>query len=162
MRERPPAWFRGFVQTNFEFRFSCFGLFSFRIRERSEHNAVSRFVRSEFRVSIFVFRLVWTFKRSNVPTLRSHQESMRAVELDDIEAVLGVDFVLHAVDVVLYGLFGEREVVGDFFVGEALSEEGNQLLFAAREAKALASAAAGERRSFILEIAEQRDAKRAR
>src|SRR5438067_7213414 len=92
----------------------------------------------------------------------SHQEGVRAVELDDVEAVLGVDFVLHAVDVVLYGLFGEREVVGDFFVGEALSQEGNELLFAAREAETLASAAARERGSFVLEIAEECSGERAR
>src|SRR5205823_3281076 len=70
--------------------------------------------------------------------------------------------VLHAVDVVLYGLFGEREVVGDLFVGEALGQEGNELLFAAGEAKALASAAARERGSFVLEIAEKCSGERAR
>jgi len=95
------------------------------------------------------------------PGAQSDEEGVGAVEVDDVEAVVGVDFVLHAVDVVFYGLFGEGEVVGDFFVGEVLGEEGDELLFAAGEAETLARAAAGESSSFVLEIAEKRDAERA-
>jgi hypothetical protein len=114
----------------------------------------------KFRSSIFEFRCsdFQTFGRSDFQTLRSHEERMRAIELNDVEAVVSADFVLHAVHVVLDGLLGKREVVGDFFVGEALSEQRDELLFAAREAETLTRAAAGNCGRFLLEVAEQRDA----
>src|SRR5712691_216717 len=53
-------------------------------------------------------------------------------------------------------------MVGDFFVGQALGDERNELLLAAAEAQAPAVAAAGKRRRIALEVAEQDSAKRAR
>jgi hypothetical protein len=60
-----------------------------------------------------------------------HEEALGAAEVHDAEAVAGSDFVLHAVEVVLDGLLGKAKLVGDFFVGQTLSDERNDLLFAA-------------------------------
>src|SRR5260370_17100888 len=53
-------------------------------------------------------------------------------------------------------------MVGDFFVGQALGDERNELLLAAAQAQAPAVAATGKGRRIALEVAEQDGAKRAR
>ncbi len=62
------------------------------------------------------------------------QKPLRAVHLYNIQAVFRADFVLHAVQVVLYGLLGKGEMIGDFFVRQALRNQRNQLLLPSRQA----------------------------
>ena len=81
---------------------------------------------------------------------------MHAADVDDAEAVVGADFVLHAVEVIFYGLFGEREVVGDFLVGEAAGDEWDELLFATGEAEPLVDGGGGQGIGFALEVAISR------
>jgi hypothetical protein len=63
-----------------------------------------------------------------------NQKTLRSVELHDIQPVFGPDFVLHAVQMVLYGLLGKREMIGDLFVRQALRNQRNQLLLPPRQA----------------------------
>src|SRR5437868_9320365 len=51
-------------------------------------------------------------------------------------------------------------MVRDFFVGEALSDEGNKLLFAAGEPEAQTSASARQGGGVVFKVAEQRVAER--
>ena len=62
--------------------------------------------------------------------------------MGDAEAVVHADLLLHAVEVILHGLLGRAEAVGDFFVGEPFGDQRNELLLAAREAEALMQAGA--------------------
>lgn len=89
-----------------------------------------------------------------------HHEAVGAADLDDAEAVVGADFLLHAVEVILHSLLGEAKTIGDFLVGEAFGDQWDELLFAAREAETLVNTGGREARGFVLDVAEQRRAER--
>jgi hypothetical protein len=40
--------------------------------------------------------------------------------------------VFHAIKVILYSLFGETEVIGDFFIRQTFGDQRDQLLFLPR------------------------------
>ena len=46
----------------------------------------------------------------------SDEKSLRAIELHHFQAVLSADFMFHAIEVILDGLFGKREVIRDLLV----------------------------------------------
>lgn len=56
-----------------------------------------------------------------------HQEALRAIKLHDFKTIFSADFVLHAIQVVFDGLLGKREMIGDFFVGQPLGDQRNEL-----------------------------------
>jgi hypothetical protein len=58
-------------------------------------------------------------------TLQLHEEALCAIELHHFEAVFGADFVFHAIEMILDRLFGKREVIRDFLVGESLCDQGD-------------------------------------
>jgi hypothetical protein len=62
--------------------------------------------------------------------LELQQKALRSEPLHDVQAIFGADLVLHAVQVILDGLFRETEVIGDFLVGEAFGDQRDELLFA--------------------------------
>ena len=68
---------------------------------------------------------------AQVPDTGSNEEALRAIELHHLQAVFGADFVLHAIEVILDGLLGERKMIGDFLVGETLRNQRYQLQLAA-------------------------------
>ena len=86
--------------------------------------------------------------------LRLQQKPLRPKALHDVQPVFRTDFVLHAVQVILYRLLGEAEVICDFFVREAFGDQRDKLLLAARQSKSLSWAGARKFRGFALEIAE--------
>ena len=90
-----------------------------------------------------------------------HHEALGAADLDDAEAAVGANLLLHAVEVVLHGLFGKAEVAGNFFVGKPSRNQRNQLLLAPREPESLVDACRREASGFVLDIPEQRRAERA-
>ena len=81
--------------------------------------------------------------------------------MDNAESVVGADFLLHAVQVVLRRLFGKAEVIGDFLVGEAFGDERDELLLAAGQPQAQVHAGRWEAGGFALDVAEQHRTERA-
>ena len=77
-----------------------------------------------------------------------------AANLDYAEAAVGADFLLHAVQMVFHGLFGEAKTIGNFFVGEPFGDERNELLFAAGQAEPPVNTRGREGSGFALEVAE--------
>jgi hypothetical protein len=63
-----------------------------------------------------------------------NQESLSAAKMDNPESVTRSDFVFHAVQMVLYRLFRQAELISDFLVGQPLCDQRNDLLFAPRQA----------------------------
>jgi hypothetical protein len=61
-----------------------------------------------------------------------HHEALGAAHLDDAHAVVGADFLLHAIQVILHRLFGKAKMVCDFLVGKAFRNQRNELLLAPR------------------------------
>ena len=58
-----------------------------------------------------------------------------ARQVNHLKAIAGPHAAQHAVDVVFYGLLREIQVRGDFFVRQALRNQGDKLLLPAREAQ---------------------------
>lgn len=59
-----------------------------------------------------------------------NQKTLGSAKLNDSEAVPRADLVLHAVEMILYGLLRKAEVIGNLFVRKPLSDERNNLLLA--------------------------------
>ena len=72
--------------------------------------------------------------------------------MDNAESVVGADFLLPAVQVVLHRLLGKAEVTGDFIVGEAFGDERDELLLAAGQPQAQVHAGRWEAGGFALEV----------
>src|SRR5438309_905356 len=87
-------------------------------------------------------------ERPPTAMLRLRHEALRAANLHYAQTILGADLVFHAIEMVLHRLLREAETIGDFFVGEAVGNQGNQLLLAARQSQLLAYAGGREGRSF--------------
>ena len=67
-----------------------------------------------------------------------------ADEMDGFVAILRVDLLHDAVDVVLDGEFGQVEVCGDFFVAQAHRDQRHQLALALGQLEAHAGALLGD------------------
>jgi hypothetical protein len=62
-----------------------------------------------------------------LPPQQSDEEPLGPIELHYFQAILGANFVLHAIEVVLHSLFGKRKMIGNFLIGEPLRDQGNDL-----------------------------------
>src|SRR5580692_2869691 len=89
-----------------------------------------------------------------------NQESLRAAKMHNPEAVARSDLVLHAVKMILDGLFRQAELVRNFLVGQSLCDQRNDLLFPPRQSQPRVDARRVYRRSLALKEPEQKCAQR--
>ena len=63
------------------------------------------------------------------------KRSSVARQVDHLQSIAGAYAPQNPVNVILYGLFGEVQMRGDFLVRESLRDQGDQLLLSARQAQ---------------------------
>src|SRR6202041_2051801 len=92
---------------------------------------------------------------SEAPTGRASQGKFRYAALLLNRKPVAACLLQYPVDVVFDGLRGKVQLRGNLFVGQALSDHGNQLLFTARQRKTRAQPELGHARRLVGEMREK-------
>src|SRR5258708_26117818 len=122
------------------------------VRFRDARNQVQTRAEADFGIAKVSLRLPdrhgWrkSYHRANLRGTRLDEKTLHAIELHELQTVFGAHLVLHAIKMILDGLFRQGEMVGDFLVGQALADDRHALLLAAALAQAPAGAATGKGR----------------
>ncbi len=72
-------------------------------------------------------------KESDQQNNALNQKSLRAAKMHDSKSISCADFMLHSVQMILYRLLRQAELVRNFLVRQPLRDQGNDLLLAPRQ-----------------------------